>query len=35
MNQRRAAINKVPRDTCWLIGWRTNTSRRSWPEDDA
>jgi hypothetical protein len=35
VNQRCAAINKVPRNACRLICWRTNTGCSTRPEDDA
>jgi hypothetical protein len=35
VNERCAAINKVPRNAGWLIRWRTNTGRCARPEDDA
>jgi hypothetical protein len=35
VNQRCAAIYKVPRNTRWLVRWRTDTSCSTRPEDDA
>jgi hypothetical protein len=35
VNQRCASVNKVTRNTRWLVRWRTDTSCSTRPEDDA